>query len=263
MEDIPTIVTIAVDDFCDAAKTLNLKAFPTVRINLAVNVARTKAGMPPIDLFTKVPEEAAAAQVTRIEKVGRSEEATVTKVTLKVAYYFDHGCRLEVKPCTEDDTLKLLAEWTSKMWLAPAADLDLTNNQWSVLKQIWTSAYFLLFTFYFLLFTFYFLLFTFYFLLFTFYFLLFTFYFLLFCHNFPFFHILTSSFCIFYFLCANCSFLSLLLILVLLSLLRLPLPLQSEEPSIFLLECFLFSSRSRCSGAKVTRSPPPASSSLR
>ena len=136
MEDIPTIVAISVDDFLDAAKTLNLKAVPKARINLAVNVARIKAGMPPIDMFTQVPEEATAAQMTRIEPAGRPEEATVTKVTLKVAHYCDQGCRLEVKPCTEDEILKLRAEWTSKMWLAPTADLDLTNNQLSVLKRL-------------------------------------------------------------------------------------------------------------------------------
>ena len=89
LEDIPTIVAISVDDFLDAAKTLNLKAVPKARINLAVNVARIKAGMPPIDMFTQVPEEATAAQMTRIEPAGRPEEATVTLVTLKVAHYFD------------------------------------------------------------------------------------------------------------------------------------------------------------------------------
>ena len=41
-----------------------------------------------------------------------------------------------MKPCTEDEILKLRAEWTSKMWLAPTADLDLTNNQLSVLKRL-------------------------------------------------------------------------------------------------------------------------------
>ena len=36
LDYIPTIVAIAVDDFCDAAKTLNLKAVPKARINLHV-----------------------------------------------------------------------------------------------------------------------------------------------------------------------------------------------------------------------------------
>ena len=36
LDYIPTIVAIAVDNFCDAAKTLNLKAVPKARINLHV-----------------------------------------------------------------------------------------------------------------------------------------------------------------------------------------------------------------------------------
>ena len=140
LDDFPTIATIEVSEYAAAAKTAEFNPIARARLNLAVNIARTKFKAEVADLFPPAPPMPAAGAAASSSSGGTpifiSDVAAKESNGLRVKKYFDQGSALVVEPVEEEKLLVMRARWSNLMGAEPEDSNDYTDEQLSVLYRL-------------------------------------------------------------------------------------------------------------------------------
>ena len=147
---LPVIAAIENEAYVDAMANAHMGVVAKTKINLVVNVARVKAGLPLDSLTGKgakgpgatdtggatppapvFPPVMPPEMLTAIQAMASLAGAKTNG--LKVNQYFDQASRTEVQPIPEDEIVKMRDRWEDAKGMEPAEHLDLSDNQiWSV-----------------------------------------------------------------------------------------------------------------------------------
>ena len=134
LNDLPTIAMINVDDWRDAAAKISLNPIMKARLGLFINVVRQVQGVAHIDLGVQPP--AAAPAPVPIITVNAPLSAADDPASLRVKDFFDQASKILVKTADAVDLQKMRDRWLALKSLEPGANVDLADNQLSVLFRL-------------------------------------------------------------------------------------------------------------------------------
>ena len=149
-EDLADIMTIAMVDNSDYVATnadVKFTGVERARLNIAINVARKQMAtdmeisdvfaIPKVVLPIAASHAAASASSTPTGAGVAPLEEGIVKDSLKVAQYFDQGCKSkEVRPAPPEIIDEMRARWEQANGSEPVAELQFTDNQLSVLYRL-------------------------------------------------------------------------------------------------------------------------------
>ena len=135
-QDVNVLGLVEPGDLSAAATAVGLRGLQRARLAGAYNRARAFHGLP-ATLLSASSETVAVVTASPGDATPRStlDEGTV-KDSLKVAHYFDQACKIEARPCSQDELLAMRSRWTKLMWTVPSRVQTMSDNQLSVLRRL-------------------------------------------------------------------------------------------------------------------------------
>ena len=148
LDELPVIAALPNHDVVNAILLIEPSIMQKTRINLLINAIRASMDQPVVDLWsgtaksadTKAPGPAGGTATQGDAVVSTSPDqgqaAVVADITLKVNHYFDQGSRLQVKPADPDTLQTMRHRWLVVNTLPPGPQINLSDNQLSVLFRL-------------------------------------------------------------------------------------------------------------------------------
>ena len=146
LTDELTIATIPDSDFREAAKELDIKGIPKTRLNLAINVVRTRMGNEVSDIFAEAPIPVLPVQQSQpgnVLSLTQQQTSTIdhcpggiTRNTIKVREIFNQACRIEMLPLDEPQIKVMRKRWVDLHETDPPEENNPTDAQLTVAYRL-------------------------------------------------------------------------------------------------------------------------------